>query len=661
MALALWGAVFSAQEKPSGLSGAVDAPARTTAKPETEPAAVNQEAVELRARVAQLMLVTLKGLYGPNREDRELMTHCPPGGVIIPVVVNPRDAAEQILTLRAMPQESRKGIPLFIGANLYDLPRHERGAASSFAQLPSLLSIAASGDLASTERLARLSADQLATMGFNLNLGPSLELAPVLPEAVGSVDHFGSDQKFAAEAGTVILDTLASSRILAMPMGFPGGGRNHLPNSPATLLTPRARLAQEDLLPFIRAIEHGAPMIHVANTLVPAIDPDSRPASLSPAVMRDLLRVELKFQGVIVAGPMDAPEIERLYDPTQATIRALQAGADMIYWNEAGPRVTKAVEAIAHAVETGGLRAEIINAALDRIIKLKAAQDLLRRDLPKPKKAAALETKSRYPNEAYEVERRSITLIQNRDNVLPLTRNGSAPVGITGVVGVDELKKLLEKPIKTVVEQPIRTARHVGDIEDFEIFRLTQNSRGIHTVVCVLTNTSKSQGQVRLVREFKKNGARVVVVLLGYPANLPQLVDADAIVLAYCDASNCAESIRAAADILLGEGPIAVLPGVREMKSKVGKAEVFNAPDVVRSPAGRLPVTLAEPFVAGFTLSYDPAPVIKKVEWDFGDGAKANVVRAEHAYQAQGRYTVTLTVTDKRDGVSSGTFSVVVE
>ena len=645
----------------SGLAGTVNAPAKGTASPAKPIDAREQEARALRGQVSQLMLVTLKGLYGPNSDDREVLTQCPPGGVVIPLIVKPQDAAEYITGLRSMPIEKRSGIPLLIGANLYDLPRHERGAAASFAQLPSLLSIAAAGDMALTERLAKLTADHLSTMGFTLNLGPALDLAPTLADATGNVQHFGSNPNFAAAAGGTIITALGANGVLSMPMGFPGGGCNRLPRSPATLLTPRSRLMQEDLFPFVRAIERGAVLLHVGNTLAPTIDAESRPASLSAAVMRDLIRKELRYQGVIVAGPMDAGEIKRLYDPERAAILALEAGADMLYWGEPGPHVTKAVEAIARAVEKGALDGKKISAALERVVKLKKDRGLSARELPNKGKAAALATKNRYPKEAYEIERHSITLVQNRDNVLPLTKGASIPVGVTGVVGVEVLQKALKEHLDVVVEQPIATAKHLGDIEDFEISRLTEHGQGMRTAVCVFTDMPRTQGQVRLTRELKKSGARVVVVLLGYPRALPQLTDADAIVLAYCDPGMCAESLRAVADVLVGQGPVAVLPAVREMKTQTGKAEVFNVADVTRSPTGRLPVSLAAPFAAGFTLSYDASTAIKKAEWDFGDKKDAKGPRVEHAFRAPGRYSVTLTVTDKHGEASSGVFDVVAE
>jgi len=663
MAVALAaGAYLSAgADASSGLAGTVNAPAKATPAPSRPADASEQEARDLRGRIAQLMLVTLKGLYGPNADDRQILSQCMPGGVVIPMIVKPQDAAEYITALRSMPIEERLGIPLLIGANLYDLPRHERGSAASFAQLPSLLSIAASSDMALIERLAKLTADHLSIMGFNMNLGPALDLAPTLADAVGNVQHFGSNPNFAAVAGGTIISALAANGILSMPMGFPGGGCNRLSKTPATLLTPRPRLMQEDLLPFVRTVERGAVLLHVGNTLTPTIDADSRPASLSAAVMRDLIRKELKYQGVIVAGPMDAGDIKRLYDPAQAAVLALEAGADMLYWGEPGPHVTKAVESIARAVEGHKLDGAVVNTAFDRIVRLKKDHGLMAREKPSKSKAAALGTKNRYPKEAYEIERHSITLVQNRNNVLPLTKDASIPVGVTGVVGVEVLKKALEEYLKAVVQQPIATAKHLGDIEDFEISRLTQHSQGLRTVVCVLPDMPKTQGEVRLIRELKKTGTHVVVVLLGYPRALPQLAEADAIVLAYCDPSMCGESLKAVADVLVGQGPVAVLPAVREMNTQKGKTESFNAADVTRSPTGRLPVSLSDPFVAGFTLSYGGSAALAKAEWDFGDNKRAKGLRIEHAFQNPGRYSVTLTVTDKRGEASSGVFDVVVE
>lgn len=658
------------QQDKSGLAGTVNpppgraaatAPAPSTPQPGAAPTVSEPQrrASELRASVSQLMMVTLQGLYGTHSDEREFLQRYVPGGLVIPVVVEPRDAAEYIKELRGI--EARTRMPFLIGAQLYDLPQRQRVFPISFVQLPTLLSLAASTDLGAVKQLAGLTAEHLAAMGFNLNLGPRLELAPSLPSAVGGVDNLGSDPRFASDIGATILDTLKEKEILSMPMGFPGGGGNRTGASPATLLTPKVHLMDMDLLPYRRAIEHETPLIHVGNTLVPTLDTASMPASLSPAVIHDLLRGELKYEGVVVAGPMDVPEIQRQYDSAAACVMALRAGADMLFWEETGQKVSRAIEAIAVAVESGTLDRDVIDKACARVLALKNKAGLGTRKPVGAMKAATLGKANRYPKESYEVERRSITVVRNVGNILPLTRAESTPVGVTGIIGLEPLTNLLKKKLKKVAEQDIMTAKQLGDIEDFEIERITKHIEGLKTVVCVFGPLKRQQGEVRLIRDLKQAGVRVVLVWLGYPRPVMDMLEADGIVIAYCDPAMCAESIKAVADVLVGDCPVAVLPAMRELETSVGKEEAFNAPDVLRAPAGRLPVSLGEQYAAGFGLSYDPAPFVKKAEWDFGDGTRSSGVQASHAYKAPGQYVSQLTVTDQSGAVTSGTFSVVVK
>ncbi|HPC17482.1 MAG TPA: glycoside hydrolase family 3 N-terminal domain-containing protein [Candidatus Hydrogenedentes bacterium] len=657
-----------AQQGGSGLAGTVNPPpgrepaalsAPSPAQPPESPSGPKQEAALLRGKIAQLMLVTLNGLYGPRSEETEFLLRYPPAGLVIPMIVEPRDAAEYIRQLRGL--ESRTGSPLLIGTQLYDLPQRQHLFKNPFVQLPTLLSLAASSDLDATGKLAKLTADHLNAMGFNLNLGPRLDLAPTLPSAVGGVDHLGSDPRFAAKVAGTIQNTLESNGIIAMPMGFPGGGENRTGQSPATLLTPKIHLMEHDLLPFRKAIEQGTPMLHVGDTLVPTLDESSPPACISRAVIHGLLRGELGYEGVIVAGPVDAPDVQRQRDTASAAIMALDAGADIVYWSETGQKVARAIEAVAAAVEKGLLERERIEEAFERVVRLKTDRKLAERNRPGVYKAASLETSARYPKEAYEVERRSITVLKNAGNVLPLESGRSTPAGVTGVFGVEEMTKLLKRNLKAVVQQNIQTAQQLGDIEDFEIARITGNITGLKTVVCVLGTMKRNQGEARLVRKLKEAGARVVVVWLGHPRPLVDMLEADGIVVAYCDPTMCGASIKAVADVLVGKCPLAVLPALRELRTRTGREEVFNAPDVLRAPAGRLPVSLGGAFVAGYGVSYDPEPFIKKVEWRFGDGQRASEIRAVHAYESPGRYEAILTVTDRLGAVTSGAFPVVVE
>ncbi len=628
-------------------------------RPETEVKA--GVALELRAKIAQLMLATLQGTVRLDPTDQEILAQYPPGGVILPTVVRPASAAKYIGELRAVYGTGR-GAPLLIGTNLYDLPLERSAANTFFTQLPAPMAVAAADDPAATKKLAGLLAEHLALMGFNLHLGPCLVLAPSLDGTRGDLRYFGSDPEFAASAGMQFLDALEERGIVGMAVGFPGGARRK-PDEPAVLSTPRPLLenGQNDLLPFSRALEAGAPMVLVGNTLVPTLDRQNLYASVSPVVMRDILRGQMGFTGVIVAGPMDAGELVKLGSPIAASIRALDAGADMLYWKEPGRHVMKVIDGLVRAVQEGRLSLETVDAAVVRVVELKNRFKLGEGSLPDPDQALQLEKKKRYAETSYDIERRSITVVQNRGGLLPLGQKGTVPFGITGGVGVEDLQKALEEYVKQVPVHVIATAKHVGDIMDFEVARVTRYLGGMRTIICVFGDRERTTGQLELLRQIRAAGLHVVVVLLGYPSNLPLFTEADAIVLAYCEPPSCAQSLRAVADVLVGQGPVKILPAVREMETRVGDVITFSVFDVIRVPAGSLPVAIGDQFKTGHAVPCNPTQAISKATWQIGDGRPKKAEILNHVFEAAGRYPAVLTVLDSKKAESSAEFEIVVE
>jgi len=617
--------------------------------------------LSLRERVAQLMFVTLQGTPRPDSEDLHFMRNYPPGGVIVPSVGQPTTAAAYVTALRDAPPESTKRIPLFIATNMFDLPRREGTLGNRFTQFPSMLALAAANHPEATNNLARLIGEHAETLGFNMHFGPSLELAPTLRQAPGSVHYLGSDPVFGSMAAETIVGELRGRNVLPVPMGFPGGGGNRTRTHPPVLYTPESVLASHDLLSFSSAIQAGAEVIHVGNTRAPTIDPRSVPSSISPLVITELLRDRMGFDGLVIAGPMDSRDVSEVLEPSAAAQMALEAGADMILWNQAGTRVRRAVDSIAHAMSEGEMDPAVVNRAVRRVLEMKHEHGLLERERPERNRARQLERRQTYPQAAYEAERRSITLVQNR-GVLPLRDETHAPIGVTGVLGERALFEGLEEHLSQIVRRPMSTARHTGAIHDFEIRRLTGTHGGFRTLVCVFTPDERIDGQRELIREVQATGAKVVVVLLGYPRTLPELTDADAIVLAYGGREAHQQTMKAVADVLVGKGPLRMIDINNDLRTEAGKEEAFSVFDLVRAPAGRLPVTLDDPFVRGYSVSYDPREAIRRVEWRFGEGSRA--VRGEevtHTFDEPGRYPVAVTVTDTEGDTVSQRFYIVVE
>lgn len=619
------------------------------------------QAMSLRERVAQLMFITLEGLQAPAPADRDVIENYTPGGAILRRLLQPKDTVQYITELRRTRLEVERGVPMFIGTNLYSLGDVEGLDSVQPVQLPTLFAMAAANNVEASEGVAAIMSDLLNTMGFNLHFGPSLELAPEVATTVGSLDNFGSRPAFVARAGVSLIEGLQREGIIAVPVGFPGGGQNHFRNSPAVLLTPRPHLNAKDVLPFAEAVRSGASVVHVSNVLIPTIENAQTRASESRVVMETMLRRELDFEGVILAGPIDVDRTGRARTPSQTAVLSLMAGADMLLWNRSGVLVMKTVEDVLAAVNDGLLSQARVDEAVARILTVKAQAKVGERPLPKSKDVERKIKKYRSPEEVYEVERRSITLIQNRGQLLPLTKKESMPIGVTGVIGVEELHDALEKHIQPIAQQVITTAKHTGQVHDFEISRVTDRVKGIRTAICVLSGGVRIEGQVELIRALRRKGVRVVVVLLGYPAQLPAFTSADAIVLGYTQSKNLEENMRAIGDVLVGRSAVGVVAPTNELRAPLGEEVRMNAMEMIFAPTGRLPVAIGNGFDAGHGVSYNPTHAFKNTEWDFGDGHRSNEIVANHRFQEVGRYPVSLTVTDRQGFESSATFHVVVK
>jgi beta-N-acetylhexosaminidase len=411
-------------------------------------------------------------------------------------------------------------------------------------------------------------------------------------------------------------------------------------------------------------IQDGAKMLHVDTTLVPTLDSTGRPACLSAEVMDGLLRKGLGYEGLILAGPMDSPDLAASHDPVEAALLALRGGADILYWQTNPTVVMRVADKLAAAVKGGLLDEAIIDRAFTRVMEAKIAgvkAAIAPKETTATKGAPASgEKQGSIKDDVLAIERQSITVLRNRGNLLPLDKS-DGPFGVTGVVQLDGFKKKLEEYYKPISEQRVTTAKHLGEIQDFEIKRLIQRVNGLGTVMVVITSEQRAIGAQRLVQGLKSKGANVIAIVLGYPALAMQLPDADVIVLGYASTASHDRTLEAVAEALMGEGAVAMRGSGETFRVKADEARSFNLWEAIRMPAGQLPIHLGGDFPLGHGLTYDPANAIKDAVWDFGDGTLLKEHTPQHAFAQPGSYTVTLSVTDTRKHAVTGAFTFIAE
>jgi beta-N-acetylhexosaminidase len=132
----------------------------------------------------------------------------------------------------------------------------------------------------------------------------------------------------------------------------------------------REELERTELVPFRAAIAAGVPMLMTAHVLYPALDPD-HPATLSRAILTDLLRTQLGFDGVVASDDLEMRAIGDKQTIGDAAVATLAAGADVLLVCEHLSQAELACDAIERAVADGVLQPHIVTTACERIQRVR--------------------------------------------------------------------------------------------------------------------------------------------------------------------------------------------------------------------------------------------------------------------------------------------------
>jgi len=174
--------------------------------------------------------------------------------------------------------------------------------------------------------VARLIADDLATLGITVDCLPVLDVPQPGADPVIGDRAYSPDPAVVARLGRAACEGLLEGGVLPVIKHIPGHGRAQVDTHHALprVTAARAELDRSDFVPF-RALAD-MPWAMTAHIVYTAVDTDA-PATLSPQVIRDIIRASMGFDGVLVS---DDLSMNALGGPIGARVaRALAAGCDL--------------------------------------------------------------------------------------------------------------------------------------------------------------------------------------------------------------------------------------------------------------------------------------------------------------------------------------------
>ncbi len=325
-------------------------------------------AMTVEERVGQLFLVAFEGNdTGAGTDVATLIQQEHVGGVVL-LAANanfynnanaPRQVAELSNSLQGLAMAGGIEVPVFVAVE------HE-GDGYPYTQitggttpLPNALAIGATWDVASARDVGQVTGLELAAMGINLLLGPSVDvLDNPQPGTLGDMGSrtFGGDPAWVGQMGRAYIEGVhqgSGGRVATVAKHFPGhGGSDRLPGEEvATVDKSLAALQQVELVPFA-AITGGEPGGEaVTDALMSShiryrdfqgeIRQFTAPVSLDAEAMEAILGLDefstWRATGLIVSDSLGVPAVRKTFDPTLTTFphrriakEAFLAGNDLL-------------------------------------------------------------------------------------------------------------------------------------------------------------------------------------------------------------------------------------------------------------------------------------------------------------------------------------------
>ena len=464
------------------------------------------------------------------------------------------------------------------------------GGATLF---PRQMALGATRDTTLAYQQGRITALEGRAVGVHMAFAPVLDVNNNPGNPVIGPRSFGEDPALVAAMGRAVIRGLQENGMLASAKHFPGHGdtdqNSHL--AITTVTASRPRLDSVELVPFREAVRSGVAAVMTFHGVVPSLDTTPVPATLSPVVMRGLLRRDLGFDGLLITDALDMNGVLARVRPSEqatgtvtgvyGTISspglaevvklAVEAGNDVLLMPLDVPT---AINAVVAGVTEGRFTQARVDSSARRILLMKHAIGLHRSRLVNIDSARRIVGIAANLAVAERVAERAITLAKDslrsvpfaagaRPRVLSVTIS-TRPDLAAGVSFDAELRRGADvRSLWVDADDPAASLARLSALADSATYVVVGSYVGQGTRVA---DVNAPAPLVDLVRAATQRNPRTIVVAFGNPYFFQQIPFAPAYLVAW---SGFPAEQRAAARALLGVSaitgrlPITIPPALR--------------------------------------------------------------------------------------------------
>jgi beta-N-acetylhexosaminidase len=471
--------------------------------------------------------------------------------------LNELQVRSRVPLLIASDMENGPGMRL---GNIYALPSLlSQGGGTVF---PPVMALGATGSEDLAYKLGQVLGSEARAIGVHMVFGPVLDVNSNPLNPIINTRSFGERPDLVGRLAKAYIRGARSKGLMSTGKHFPGHGDTDVDShlDLPTIRADRAHLDSIDLPPFRAAVGEGIDAIMTAHIAVVGVEGENAgPATLSRGFMTGVLRDEMHFGGLLFTDAMTMGGVAKRYGATEPLIMALEAGADVLLMPRSVP---DAIETVLKAVNSGRLTQSRIDASVRRVLTAKARAGLVHGRLVDLNAVDRIVDIPEHTRIAEEVAERSITLAQDRGNLVPLPRDSAKKILIVTYADASDL--VAGRAFNSIVTERLpgaATVRVDDRTNDAEYGALGARADSADLlVVSAYVSPREFSGTVgaqagfsQFVERFALSGKPTIVLSFGSPYLLSAFPSVSSYLLAW---GGSPVSQRAAALAILGEREI---------------------------------------------------------------------------------------------------------
>jgi beta-N-acetylhexosaminidase len=541
----------------------------------------------LEQKLGQLLMIPFYGGFAATEsaEFQELLREVQQnriGGLMVATRPGPlglrRSQAYPTAALINRLQERAK-IPLLVAADF------ERGTAMRLDEgtsFPHAMAVAATGRAGDAYTVGRITAREARAAGVHWIFAPVADVNSDPENPIINVRSFGEGPERVAAFVAAYVRGVEENGGLATAKHFPGHGDtqtdSHL--DLPTVNGDRAHLERVELVPFRAALSAGVSTIMTGHLAVPALEPDANlPATLSSKITTDLLRREMRFEGLVVTDSLDMGGVALRYAPGEAAVRSILAGSDLLLV----PGMSDAALAsLRGATEAGRIPMARIDDAVRHILKAKARLGLHQGSQVSLDSLPDTLGRMEFGRAAADIADRGVTLLRDELHLLPLDATKPLRALLIAIAGDADVSpgQEFEREVRWRVDS-LETLRFDTRFASIDAGRMPREESYDVAIVALFVRVADRKGSVALpqdqvaaVHRLLSSEKPVLVVSFGSPYVIKQFPEAKEWLAVF---SNADVAQRAAARAIFGQVPISgripvSVPGTVSMGSGIDVA-----------------------------------------------------------------------------------------